>query len=43
MSETDRFITIHADNIVREDFFNVELDMSRIRETDVIIGQEKMQ
>ena len=36
MSETDRFITIDADNIVREDFFNVELDMSRIRETDVI-------
>ena len=43
MSETDRFITIDADNIVREDFFNVELDMSRIRETDVSAGQEKMQ
>ena len=36
LSDTDRFITIDADNIVREDFFNVELDMSSIKETDVI-------
>jgi len=26
LSETDRFITVDADNIVREDFFNQELD-----------------
>lgn len=36
MAETDRFITIDADNIVRPDFFNVEVDMSRIGELDVI-------
>ena len=36
MSETDRFITIDADNIVREDFFNNELNMSRVTDTDVI-------
>tara|TARA_B100001094_G_scaffold326974_1_gene384166 strand:+ start:5116 stop:6093 length:978 start_codon:yes stop_codon:yes gene_type:complete len=36
MSDTERFITVDADNIVREDFFNAELDMSRIRGTDVI-------
>ena len=34
-SETDRFITIDADNIVREDFNN-ELNMSRVTDTDVI-------
>jgi len=28
MSETDWFITVDADNIVRHDFFNLELDMS---------------
>ena len=36
MSETDRSITIDADNIVREDFFNNELNMSRVTDTDVI-------
>lgn len=36
LSETDRFITIDADNIVREDFFNIELDMSSIGENDVV-------
>ena len=36
LADTDRFITIDADNIVDPDFFNVEIDMSRIREMDVI-------
>ena len=36
LAETDRFITIDADNIVREEFFGVEVDMSKIRDTDVI-------
>ena len=33
---TERFITIDADNIVHSDFFNVELDMSKIGDNDVI-------
>lgn len=36
LSETERFITIDADNIVNEDFFNVEIDMDKIRSNDVI-------
>ena len=36
MVETDRFITIDADNVVRGDFFNVELDMDQIGDNDVI-------
>ncbi len=36
LAETDRFITIDADNIVNPDFFNVEIDMSKIRDLDVI-------
>ena len=36
MAETDRFIGIDADNIVKEDFFGIEIDMERIRDTDVI-------
>ena len=36
LAETDRFITIDADNIVREDFFGVEIDMSKISDTDVV-------
>ncbi len=36
VAETDRFITIDADNIVNPDFFNVEIDMSKIRDLDVI-------
>jgi hypothetical protein len=36
MSETDRFITVDADNIVDPDFFNVELDMGRITNMDVV-------
>tara|TARA_B100000900_G_scaffold414690_2_gene442076 strand:- start:264 stop:1247 length:984 start_codon:yes stop_codon:yes gene_type:complete len=36
MAESDRFITIDADNKVRPDFFNVELDMSKIYNDDVI-------
>ena len=36
LAETDRFITIDADNIVDPAFFGVEVDMSKIRDTDVI-------
>ena len=36
MSDTDRFITIDADNIVRPDFFNVEVDMEKVTNLDVI-------
>ena len=36
LAETDRFITIDADNIVHDAFFSVEVDMSKINETDVI-------
>lgn len=35
-AETDRFITIDADNIVRSDFFNVEVDMDKVSDIDVI-------
>lgn len=33
---TERFITVDADNIVHEDFFNIELDLDTIGENDVI-------
>ena len=36
LAETDRFITIDADNIVDPAFFGVEVDMERVRDTDVI-------
>ena len=36
LSETDRFITIDADNIVNEEFFNIELDTDRIASNHVI-------
>jgi len=36
LSDTDRFITIDADNIVDPNFFNVELDMDKIGNTDVV-------
>lgn len=36
LAETDRWIGIDADNIVHDDFFNVQLDMSKIEEVDVI-------
>ena len=36
LSDTDRFITIDADNIVDLNFFGVEIDMDRIRTTDVV-------
>ena len=36
IAETDRFIGIDADNIVRPDFFNVEVDLDKISDTDVI-------
>jgi len=36
LSETDRFITIDADNIVHDDFFSVEIDMDKIGPTDVV-------
>ena len=43
LSETERFITVDADNIVREDFFNLELDMSTIGNNDVISWAGKNQ
>ena len=36
LSETERFITVDADNIVNDDFFNVELDADRIGANHVI-------
>jgi len=36
IAETDRFVTIDADNIVNGDFFGIEIDMDKVRETDVI-------
>lgn len=36
LSETDRFVTVDADNIVNEDFFNIEIDMSKVGPNDVI-------
>jgi hypothetical protein len=36
VAETDRFVTIDADNIVNGDFFGIEVDMDKVRETDVI-------
>ena len=36
LCSTDRFITVDADNIVYEDFFNIQLDMSKIKEDEVI-------
>jgi len=35
-AETERFITIDADNIVRPDFFGLELDLTRFDMTDVL-------
>jgi hypothetical protein len=36
LSETDRFITVDADNIVDPEFFNLELDMDKVGHHDVI-------
>ena len=36
LSETDRFITVDADNIVHDDFFDAEVDMSLVGANDVI-------
>lgn len=36
LSDTERFITIDADNIVDPEFFNVEIDMDKIGQIDVI-------
>jgi hypothetical protein len=35
-AETERFITIDADNIVHDDFFDIQLDMTKINKNDVI-------
>jgi hypothetical protein len=43
LSETSRFVTIDADNIVNEDFFNIEINMSKIGPTDVISWAAKNQ
>ena len=36
LSETDRFITVDADNIVDPKFFDIELDMDQVGSDDVI-------
>jgi hypothetical protein len=36
LCDTDRLITIDADNIVDPDFFNLEFDMSKVERNDVI-------
>lgn len=36
LSETERFIGIDADNKVREDFFELELDIEKFHEADVL-------
>lgn len=36
VAETDRFITVDADNVVREEFFEIEIDMGKIGKHDVI-------
>jgi len=36
VATTDRFITVDADNIVRDEFFTIELDMDKIGRHDVI-------
>jgi len=36
MSDTDRFITVDADNIVHDEFFNIELDLTKLNKLDVI-------
>jgi hypothetical protein len=36
LSDTERFITIDADNIVHDDFFNIELDMDKVGANHVI-------
>lgn len=36
LSDTERFITVDADNIVNEDFFNIEIDMDKVSDNDVI-------
>ena len=36
LSETERFITVDADNIVWDEFFNIELDLEKVSPTDVI-------
>ena len=43
LSETERFITVDADNIVNEDFFNVEIDMDRVAANHVISWAAKNQ
>lgn len=36
VAETDRFITVDADNVVRDEFFSIEMDMDKIGRHDVI-------
>lgn len=43
LSETERFVTIDADNIVNDDFFNVEIDLDRVGKDDVISWAAKNQ
>ncbi len=43
LTETPRFITVDADNIVDPEFFNLELDMDIIRKNDVVSWSGKNQ
>ena len=36
MAETDRFITVDADNIVHDDFFDIAIESDRLNKLDVI-------
>lgn len=36
LSDTDRFITVDADNIVRNEFFNIQMDMNKVGDNDVV-------
>lgn len=36
LSETSRMITIDADNIVDQEFFGVEIDLTKVQENDII-------
>ncbi len=36
LCNTERFITIDADNIVRDDFMNIQIDMRKVDRSDVI-------
>ena len=42
LAETDRFIGIDADNIVKEDFFGIEIDMDSIEILTLLVGRVRI-